>query len=187
MNPDVKEIVDSVREEMDGSIKHLEQELLKIRAGKANPIMLHSVKVEAYGSVMPINQVASVTTVDARTIGVSPFDKSTLHNIERGIIAANLGLNPQNDGTRILVPIPQLTEERRKALVKQAKAEGESAKVSIRNHRKEGNDLLKDMKEDGYSEDAIKRGEDAVQDVTNEYSKKVDDIIKIKEDEIMTI
>ena len=172
---------------MQNSIQHLDRELVKIRAGKANPVMLNGVRVDYYGSQTPINQVASVVAEDARTLRVTPFDKSSLSAIERAIIEANLGLNPQNDGTIIRIPIPQLTGDRRRDLVKQAKAEGEAAKISIRNVRRDHNDQLKKLKDDGVSEDQIKRGEEEVQKLTNKYSDRVDETIKKKEEEITTI
>lgn len=184
---DINFILESAEDGMKSSVSHLDSELLKIRAGKANPVMLKGVMVQYYGASTPLNQVASVMAEDPRTLKVQPFDKSALHNIERGIIEANLGFNPQNDGLVIRVPIPIPTEERRKQLVKQAKAEGEKAKVSIRNVRREHNDDLKKLKDDGVSEDQIKGGEDEVQKLTNTFSNKVDEVIKAKEEEIMTI
>lgn len=187
MEEDIKFVIDSAEENMNGSLQHLEKELLRIRAGKANPVMLQGVMVEYYGSMTPLNQVASVTAEDGRTLRIQPFDRSALASIERGIINSNLGFNPQNDGTLIRINVPMLTEERRKSLVKQASAEGEKAKVSIRSHRKDANDELKQLKDDGHSEDQVKRGEEAVQELTNKYSVKVDEILKKKEGEIMTI
>lgn len=187
MHEDVAFILESAEEGMQNSVTHLDKELTKIRAGKANPVMLQGVRVEYYGAPTPINQVASIVAEDARTLRVTPFDKSALSAIERGIVEANLGLNPQNDGIIIRIPIPMLTGERRQQLVKQAKAEGENAKVSIRNVRRDHNDQLKALKDDGVSEDQIKRGEDEVQKLTSKYSDKVDEVIKKKEEEITTI
>lgn len=187
MDEDVAFILESAKEGMESSVSHLDKELLKIRAGRANAVMLQGVRVEAYGVMSPINQVASVVAEDARTLKVVPFDKSSLSAIERGIVEANLGLNPQNDGITIRIPIPQLTGERRKDLVKQARAEGEAAKVSIRNVRREHNDMMKKLKDDGVSEDQIKRGEEEVQKLTNTYSDKIDAVLKKKEAEITTI
>ena len=187
MHEDVAMILEMAEDGMQNSIQHLDRELVKIRAGKANPVMLSGVRVEYYGSQTPLNQVASVVAEDARTLRVTPFDKSALSSIERAIIEANLGFNPQNDGTIIRIPIPQLTGDRRRDLVKQAKAEGEAAKISIRNVRRDHNDQLKKLKDEGVSEDQIKRGEEEVQKLTNKYSDKVDETIKKKEEEITTI
>lgn len=187
MDPIVKDIVDMARDGMAHSIQHLEQELLKIRAGRASAVMLNGVTVDAYGMKMPLNQVGSITTPDPRTIAISPFDKSTIGAIERGIIEANLGFNPMNDGIFVRVQVPIPTEERRRDLVKQAKNEGETAKISIRNVRREHNDELKKLKDEGVSEDMIKSGEELIQKVTNEYTARVDEILKEKEKEIMTI
>lgn len=187
MSPELKPVIESATDGMKKAIEHLEKELLKIRAGKANPVMLDSVRADYYGASTPLSQMASVTAADARTLMVQPFDKSSIVNIERAITAANLGLNPQNDGTVIRIAIPQLTEERRKQLVKQAREEGENAKISIRTIRRDHNDQIKQLKNDGLSEDMAKRGEDEVQNLTNDYTNKVDDILKKKEGEIMTV
>ena len=187
MDENVSFILESAQESMDSAIDHLNRELTKIRAGKANPLMLESVMVEYYGAQTPIKQVSSILSQDARTLVVTPFDKSALANIERGIIAANLGLNPSNNGERIIVPIPMLTEERRRNLSKQAKNEGETCKVSIRNTRRDANSELKALKDEGISEDEIKTGEDGIQKITNTFGGRVDEIIKKKEAEIMTI
>lgn len=187
MDENVAFILESAQESMDSAIDHLNRELTKIRAGKANPLMLESVMVEYYGAQTPIKQVASILSQDARTLTVTPFDKSAIGNIERGITAANLGLNPSNNGERIIVPIPMLTEERRRDLAKQAKNEGEVGKVSIRNTRREANTELKGLKDEGVSEDEIKTGEEAIQKMTNGFGTRVDEIIKKKDAEIMTI
>lgn len=169
------------------SITHLENELVKIRAGKATPSMLNGVMVEYYGTPTPLQQVANVGTLDARTITVQPWEKSLLNEIMKGIINANLGFAPQNNGESLLINVPALTEERRKDLAKRAKAEGEAAKIAIRNNRKDALDLVKDLKEEGYSEDIIKGVETEIQSITNESIKEVDDIIESKEKEIMTV
>lgn len=179
--------LDECRELMNKAIKHLTGELAKIRAGKASPAMLDSISIEYYGATTPLNQVASVTAPDARTLFIKPWERSVIPDIERGIINSDLGLNPQNDGEQIIINIPQLTEERRTALMKQAKGEGEQAKISIRNARKEINDELKKLQKEGASEDEVKRAEDKVQTFTDEYTKKVDDILAKKEGEIMTV
>ncbi len=187
MDEDVAFILEAAGEGMESSIAHLEKELVKIRAGKANAVMLNGVRVEYYGAQTPINQVAAIVAEDSRTLRVTPFDKSALSAIERGIVAANLGLNPQNDGIIIRISIPQLSGERRQQLVKQARAEGETAKISIRSVRRDHNDQLKKLKEDGVSEDQIKRGEEEIQKMTAKYSDRIDEVIKKKEEEITTI
>jgi ribosome recycling factor len=172
---------------MDSTIKHLERELLHIRAGKANPSMLDGVKVESYGTLMPLNQVSSISTPDPRTILVQPWDKNTIQPIEKAIMAANLGFNPQNDGTLIRITVPALTEERRKDLVRRAKDVTETAKVSLRTIRKAGNDAAKKLEKDGYPEDEIKRLEADIQKLTDEYSDKADKLLEAKEKDIMTV
>lgn len=187
MEEEIELVVSSTREENENSIKHLIAELEKIRAGKASPSMLDSVQVEAYGVMTPISQVANVNTLDAKTISVQPWDKGTLDDISTGIINSNLGLNPQNNGEMIIISVPTLTEERRIDLVKKVKSEGENAKVSIRNNRKEGNDEAKRLGNDGLSEDGVKTLEDEIQTLTDAYVKKVDELVDIKEKDIMTI
>jgi len=188
MNEDIEMILEMAEESMAGSIEHLEKELTKIRAGKANPSMLDSVRVEAYGAMSPLNQVANVNTLDARTLSVQPWDKSTLEGIERAIINANLGLNPQNNGEMIIINVPMLTEERRKDLSKKAKAEGEHAKVGIRTARKTANDEVKKMQKDGdISEDMQSNSESDIQDLTNKFIAKVDALVSSKENDIMTV
>ncbi|UII22927.1 ribosome recycling factor [Fulvivirga ligni] len=179
--------LDEARESMNKSIQHLSGELVKIRAGKATPGMLEGLMVEYYGNPTPINQVASITTPEARTLMVKPWEKNIIPEIERAIINSDLGLNPQNDGEQVIINIPQLTEERRLVLVKQAKSEGEQGKVSIRNIRKETNDNLKKLQKDGAAEDDIKRAEDKVQALTDDFTKKVDELLEKKEKEIMTV
>lgn len=187
MTEEIEMMLDEARSSMDKSIDHLTKELTKIRAGKANPSMLSSVLVEAYGVQSPLNQLASVTTPDARTLAIQPFDKSTLQDIEKGILQANIGLTPQNDGEFIRLNIPPLTEERRKALVKQTKAEGEDAKISLRSARKDAMDFIKSLEKDGLSEDMAKNAEEDVQKVVNEYTAKIETIVSKKEAEIMTV
>lgn len=181
---DVKELVGS---QMQDSVKHLKEELLKIRTGKASPAMLGGVMVSYYGVPTPLSQVANVTAVDARTIAIQPWDKSIINLIEKAIIESNLGYNPMNDGEFIRIPIPPLTEERRKILVKQAKALGEDSKVSIRNARKEGLDIVKKAVKEGYPEDAGKRVEGQVEDLVKKYYDEVDQLITLKEKDILTI
>lgn len=180
-------ILDSTKELMEGSLSHLEKEFLNIRAGKASPAMLGGVKVDYYGSATPLSQVANVNTPDARTITVTPWEKSMLQPIEKAIMIANLGFNPMNNGDNIIISVPALTEERRRDLVKQAKAEAEDAKIGIRNARKEANTDIKKLEKDGVSEDACKGAEEEVQDLTNAYIKKVDELLVAKEAEIMKV
>lgn len=170
---------------MNKSIQHVSNELTKIRAGKANPSMLDGVLVAYYGANSPLNQVASVTSPDPRTLFIKPWEKNLIPEIERAIINANLGLTPQNDGQQIIINIPMLTEERRKQLVKQVGQEVEHGKVSIRNIRKETNEHLKKIK--GASEDDIKNAEDHVQKLTDDFISKIDSLMKKKEAEIMTV
>lgn len=184
MNEDVEIILDTAKEAMEKAIKHLEKQLANIRAGKASPAMLSSVMVDYYGSQTPLNQVANVNTPDGRTISVQPWERSMIQEIERGIMNANLGFNPMNNGDVIIINVPPLTEERRKELVKQAKSEAEDAKIAIRNARKEANNDLKKL---DISEDLLKVTEGDVQEMTNNYVKKVDQILEIKEKEIMTV
>jgi ribosome recycling factor len=184
MEEDIKFILDSTKESMDAALGHLEKALAKIRAGKASPVMLSTVMVDYYGSQTPLSQVANVNTPDARTISVQPWEKSMLQEIEKAITYANLGFNPMNNGETIIISVPPLTEERRRELTKQAKAEAEHAKVSIRNARQDANKELKDLE---ASEDLTKNTELDIQDITNSYTKKVDDIYELKEKEIMTV
>ena len=187
MEEDVQLAVDEAKTAMSGAIDHLAKALTKIRAGKATPSMLDSVMVDYYGTPTKLGQVGNVSTLDARTLSVQPWEKPMLEEIAKGITFANLGLNPQNNGEMIIINVPALTEERRRDLVKTAKAEGENAKIVIRNRRKEANDFIKDLKNDGLSEDQAKTAEDKIQNLTNEYSKKIDDLIVLKEKDIMTV
>ena len=177
--------LDTAKEMMESAINHTQDEFAKIRAGKAMPSMLDGIEVEYYGSITPLNQVAGVTTPDARTISVKPWEKSMLQEIERAIINSNLGFNPQNDGEQIRINIPPLTEERRLNLMKQVKAEAEKGKISIRNARKETNDALKKL--DGISEDLVKDAEDEVQKLTDGFTGKIDALVNAKEQDIMTV
>lgn len=169
---------------MSQAIQHLEKELLNIRAGKANPVMLSSVMVEYYGAPTPLSQVANINTPDARTLSVQPWEKSLLADIEKGIMVANLGFNPMNNGESIIINVPPLTEERRKELAKMAKSEVENAKISIRNARKEAN---QDIKKAEASEDEQKNCEIDVQNITDDFIKKSDAIYQVKEKEILTV
>ena len=152
-------ILEDAKEAMEKSLAHLNVELGKIRAGRANPSMLDSVKVDYYGSLTPLSQIANVSTLDSRTLTIQPWEKAMLDEITKAVINANLGLNPQNNGEVILISVPVLTEERRKDLVKKAKSEGEHAKVSIRSQRKDANEMVRSLKDEGLSEDAVKDSE----------------------------
>jgi ribosome recycling factor len=185
MNEELQFILDSTKEAMINAIKHLEKQLLNIRAGKASPSMLGSVMVDYYGSQTPLSQVANVNTPDGRTITVAPWEKNMLQEIERAIMIANIGFNPMNNGETIIINVPPLTEERRRNLAKQAKSESEDAKIGIRNARKDANNDIKKLSE--ISEDLQKNAEFDVQEMTNLYVKKIDDIFHLKEKEIMTV
>jgi len=187
MNEEINFILDSTKEAMQNAIVHLEKKLTNIRAGKASPAMLGSVKVDYYGSPTPLNQVGNVTTPDARTITIQPFEKSLIPEIEKGIMIANLGFNPMNNGESVIINVPPLTEERRRELVKQAKAEAEDSKVGVRNDRKSANNEIKKLEKDGLSEDLAKNTEVDIQELTNLYIKKIDDLLSAKEKEIMTV
>jgi len=180
-------ILDSAKESMDGSIAHLEKEFLNIRAGKATPAMLGGVFVDYYGSQTPLSQVANISVPDARTITIQPWEKAMLHPIEKAIMIANLGFNPMNNGDNIIINVPALTEERRRDLAKQAKGEAEDAKIGVRNVRKDANTDIKKLEKDGVSEDACKGAEESVQELTNSYIKKIDDLLVVKEAEIMKV
>ena len=172
---------------MKKAIGHLETELTKIRAGKANPQMLDGIVVDYYGSPMPINQVSNISVMDARTLSIQPWEKNMLQPIERAIIAANIGINPQNDGNIIRLFLPPLTEERRKELVKRAQHEGEHSKVSIRNIRRDSMEHIKKLQKNGLSEDICKDAEKEVQDTTDRYITTVEKHLTAKEKEIMTV
>jgi len=184
MDEDIKFIIDTAKESMNASIKHLEKQLTNIRAGKASPAMLGSVMVDYYGSQTPLSQVANVNTPDGRTITVQPWEKSMLQEIERGIMLANLGFNPMNNGDTIIINVPPLTEERRKDLAKQAKSESEDAKIAVRNARKDANN---DIKNSEVSEDLQKNAVIDIQSLTDSFIKKIDIILEVKEKEIMTV
>ena len=180
-------ILEATEESMVNSISFLEKELLNIRAGKANPNMLSSVKVDYYGSPTPLAQIGNVSTLDSRTLTIQPWEKPMLDEITKAVINANLGLNPQNNGEVIIISVPVLTEERRKDLVKTAKSEGENAKVSIRSQRKDANDMIKSLKEEGLSEDEVKNSEESIQKLTDTFTKKVDELVAVKEVDIMKV
>ena len=184
MEEEMQFIVDTTKESMELAIKHLEKDMLNIRAGKANPIMLSSVKVDYYGTPTPLSQVANINTPDGRTLAVQPWEKAMLAEIEKAILVANLGFNPMNNGESIIINIPALTEERRKDLAKLAKAEAENAKISIRSARKDANN---EIKKSDSSEDVQKNFEIDIQTLTDQYNAKVDEIFNLKEKEILTV
>jgi ribosome recycling factor len=184
MNEEIKFILESTEELMSNAIAHLEKEFRNIRAGKASPAMLGSVTVDYYGSQTPLTQVANVNTLDAHTISVQPWEKNMLPEIERAIMIANLGFNPMNNGEVVIINVPVLTEERRKDLSKQAKNEAESAKVSIRNDRKEA---MHEIKKTDVSEDMKSNAEIDIQELTDKYITIVDEHYKKKDAEIMTV
>jgi ribosome recycling factor len=177
--------LEDAKDRMNKAISHVGNELTKIRAGKANPSMLDGIMVSYYGAMSPLNQVSSMTTPDARSIFIKPWEKSLIQEIEKAIMAANIGLTPQNDGQQVIINIPMLTEERRKQLVKQVAGECEHGKVSVRSIRKETNEALKKIK--GASEDDIKNAEESVQKLTDDFILRIDALMKKKEAEIMTV
>lgn len=187
MQEDIDLVIEIAEDAMKHSLDHLVQELKTVRTGKANPAMLSSVKVDYYGSATPLSQVANISVADGRTINIQPWEKSMIDPIERAIFEANLGVTPQNDGEIVRIMIPMLTEERRREYVKKAKALGEDAKVSIRSARHKAMDDIKAEVKNGYPEDAGKRLEDKVQNLTNSYGKKVDEMIDAKEADIMKV
>ena len=185
MNEDIQFILDTAEEAMNNAIKHLEKQFVNIRAGKASPAMLGSVMVNYYGTQTPLNRVSSVNTPDGRTITVQPWEKNMLQEIEKGIQIANLGFNPMNNGETIIINVPPLTEERRRDLVKQAKAEAEDAKIGIRSARKDANTEIKKL--DHVSEDLQKNAEIDIQEMTDKFVKTIDHVLEAKEKEIMTV
>lgn len=182
-----KEAVASAKDKMQKAVDYLETELQAVRAGKANPAMLNTINVDYYGSMTPLAQVASITSPDARTIVIQPWEKNMIGPIEKAILLANIGFNPQNNGEMVRINVPPLTEERRKDLVKQCKQEVETAKVSIRNTRRDTIEAIKKMQKDGLSEDLSKDFEAEVQKITDDFNKKVDVVLEKKEKEIMTV
>jgi ribosome recycling factor len=182
---EIEMYLDEAKDQMNKALAHVSHELTKIRAGKANPSMLDGILVSYYGAMTPLQQVSSMTTPDARTIFIKPWEKGLIQEIEKSIINANLGLTPQNDGQQVIINVPMLTEERRRQLVKQVSQECEQGKVSIRSIRKETNESLKKIK--GVSEDDVKNGEETVQKLTDESIIKIDNFLKKKEVEIMTV
>lgn len=183
----IKKQINDAKALMDKAVDHADNELNKIRAGKASPSMLDDIMVDYYGSPTPLSQVGSVNTPDARTIVVQPWEKSLLSPIEKAIMEANLGVNPQNDGTIIRINVPPLTEERRRDLVKKAKNEAENGKIAIRNIRKDTNEKIRKLKSEGVSEDEMKTGEAEVQKLTDAYITKIEGLSVAKEKDIMTV
>ncbi|VAW19993.1 Ribosome recycling factor [hydrothermal vent metagenome] len=187
MEEEVEFVIGLCQEKMDSSIKHLEKELARIRAGKASPAMLDGIMVDYYGSMTALNQVSNISTPDARTIAIQPWEKSLIPDIEKAIMTANIGLNPENNGEIIRINIPALTEERRKALVREVHKEGENAKISVRSARKEAKESLKKLLKKGLSEDLEKDAEAKVQEITDDFGEKINKLVVSKEKDIMTI
>jgi ribosome recycling factor len=187
MSETIETIMADATASMNKAISHLEQELSKIRAGKANPSMIDGIMVEYYGNPTPVNQVANVSALDARTISIQPWEKNMIQPIERAIIAANIGINPQNDGNVIRLFLPPLTEERRRELVKKCNGEGEHAKVSVRNIRRDAIEQIKKLQKEGVSEDACKDAEQEAQDLTDRFILLVEKHLAAKEKEIMSV
>jgi ribosome recycling factor len=187
MNDLIKKQIADAQANMDKAIAHCESELTKIRAGKASVGMLDGITVDYYGSPTLLSQVSAMSTPDARTITLQPWEKNMLVPIERAIMEANIGINPQNDGVIIRLVVPPLTEERRKELVKKVKEEAEKGKIAIRNIRKDANEKIKRLKAESVSDDEIKTGEGEVQKITDAYILKVDKHAELKEKDVMTV
>lgn len=187
MNEDIQLIIDTMEESMEQAVEHLENELSRVRGGRASSSLLEGVFVDYYGANTPLSQVANINTPDARTISVQPWEKSMIDPIMRAIQAANLGFNPTNNGTMLICAMPAMTEERRRDLVKRARTEGENAKVSVRNARRDANEEIKKMIKNGLPEDEGKEAENKVQQVTDSYIQKVDKHLEAKEKEILTV
>ncbi len=187
MSEELNKCVNDTKAQMDKAIEHLRNELQKVRAGKAHSGLLDGIVADAYGAMTPLSQLGNILTPDAKTLSIQPWDKSLLPGIERAIMMANIGLNPQNDGETIRMFLPPLTEDRRKDLVKQVKVYAEQAKVSIRNQRRDANESIKKLQKDGLAEDLAKDGEDKVQKMTNDFSVVIDKIVEVKDKEIMTV
>jgi ribosome recycling factor len=187
MSEDLQLILEDAKEQMEKAITHLEGELAKVRAGRANPAMLENVMVDYYGNRTPLRHTANINSQDARTLIIQPWEKGMLESIEKAIQAANLGLTPQNDGTIIRINIPALTEERRKEMVKKVKGEAENCKVTIRNLRRDTNIAVKALLKDGIPEDEVKEGEEKVQLITDGFIVQADKHAEKKEQEILTV
>lgn len=184
---DVKTCIENSQEKMEMAILHLEESLAHIRAGKASPRLLDGIRVDSYGNLVPISNVAAINTPDARSIVIKPWDKGMFRAIEKAIIDSDLGIMPENNGEMIRIGIPPLTEERRKQLAKQCKGEGETAKVSVRNARRDGNETLKKAVKDGLAEDEQKNAEAKLQKIHDKFIKQIDDLLAEKDKEIMTV
>jgi ribosome recycling factor len=184
---DVKKLLNETRSLMQKALEHFEFELSKIRAGRASSSMLDGIEVDAYGARTPLFQVGNISTPDARTLSIQPWDASLVPAIEKAILQANIGITPQNDGKIIRLNIPALTEERRKELVKQAKHQAETCRISIRTVRKDANEKAKKLQKDGLPEDSFKKCETDIQNITNDFSTKIDKHLEVKEKEIMTV
>ena len=187
MNEDVQLIFEMTRERMEKALDHLDNELLRVRAGKANVHILDGIMIDYYGTPTPLNQVSNISTPDAKTIAIQPWEKNMIDPIEKALMNSNVGITPTNNGEVIRLMIPQLTEERRKDLFKQVKNEGEHARVSVRNSRRDANEEFKQMQKDGLSEDETKTAEENVQKLTDEFTEKVEKMVAAKEEDIMTI
>ncbi len=187
MSQEVQNVLNDTKDKMNKAVLHLEAELLKVRAGKANPQMLDGIYVDYYGVNTPLSGVGTINTPDARSLVIQPWEKNMLQPIEKAILASNIGLTPQNDGALIRINIPPLTEERRKDLVKQAKAHAEHAKVGVRTVRKDANDEVKKLQKNGLPEDVAKDAETKIQQITDQYITKIDEHLAKKEKEIMTV
>ena len=187
MNEELFMIVEEAKENMEKTKQHFVDALSKVRAGKASPHMISGVNIDYYGSITPLSQASTISTPDPKTIVIQPWDKSILQIIEKAIMAANLGFNPQNDGEIIRINVPPLTEERRKQLVKFAGQEAENNRISVRSARKKANEEIKKAQKDGASEDEAKDAENEVQEYTNQYIKEIDELLKKKEEEILTV
>ena len=187
MSEDLEFILEETRDNMKKALDHLETELIKIRAGKANPQMLEGLTVDYYGSPTVLNQVSNVSVMDARTLTIQPWEKNMLQPIERAIINANLGVTPQNDGNIIRLFMPPLTEERRREFVKRAGGEGEQSRVAIRNIRRDAIEQIKKLQKDGLSEDEAKDAEKEIQDITDKHIALVEKHLQQKEKDIMSV
>lgn len=187
MNEDVELIIEEARDRMEKALDHLEHELARLRAGRANPALLDGITVDYYGVNSPLSQVSNINTPDPKTIMIQPWEKTMLATIEKAIMAANIGLVPVNNGEVIRINIPPLTEERRHHLVKQVRNEGETARISVRNARKWANDELKQLLKDGLPEDLEKNAVEKVQEMTNNFNTKVDKVVALKEKDVMTV
>jgi len=187
MSEELSMIIEESHDSMQKALSHLEAELVKVRAGKATPNMVDGIIVDYYGNLTPINQVANVSVADARTLTIQPWEKNMLQPIERAIIAANIGINPQNDGNMIRLFLPPLTEERRRELVKRSLGEGENSKVAIRSIRREAMEQVKKLQKNGLSEDLSKDTEASIQELTDKYIVSVDKVLANKEKDIMTV